>query len=97
MRGVEWKILTKWPLLVYEGIEFGEETNNRTTCAYEERMGKRNSMCVRVCVSESVEGPIASCDYLARSLVPGVGALHTNVHVGEVRRWRRGYERFLTL
>lgn len=68
-----WKDLIKWPLFgVYGGIEFGGETNNREAGAYEERMGKRNSICVRVCVSEWVEGPITSCDYLARSLVPGV-------------------------
>lgn len=40
-------------------------------------------------MSERVEGPIASCDYLARSLVPGGWRSHTNV-VGEMGRWRRG-------
>lgn len=44
-----------------------------------------------------MESPITSCDYLARSLVPGGWSSYTNVDVGEMRGWRRGNERLLTL
>lgn len=76
MRGAE--DVLKWPFLVYDGIEFGRETNNRNTDTGKE--WERETACLCECGCENVEGPIASCDYLARSLVSGVfGTLHTNV------------------
>lgn len=59
-------------------------------------MGKRNSMFVRECVSASVRMwrvRLHRVTIWHDTLVPGVLELfHTNVHVGEMRRWRRGYE-----